>query len=279
MKVFRKYKKIIGYYLKKEKNLFFEFKIAGVSLKGIKGTNRKNVDMDDAWLFQLTKNNNCFYDLGCNIGYISLFAAIQKNNKMIVAVDPNPEALAKAAQNLIINGFGFKSKFISAFIGDVVGKEVKFYTVGTGEAGSMYESHAHTASLTKSYYYVKTETIDSIIKSTGIIPDLIKIDVEGAENLALKGATEIAKKQFAKFIIEMHGLPERSMFDNANFVLDWCKENNYVPYYLKDAAILKDAETISKRGKCHLLLVPINQEYPEYLQNVKQRDELPLSIA
>jgi FkbM family methyltransferase len=271
-------KKAIGYFFNKEKSIFFSFKIAGINLKGVKGIDRRSVDMDDAWLFYLTKNNEVFYDLGCNIGYVSLVAAIQKTNKMIVAVDPNPEALAKTAQNLIINGFGYKSKFISAFIGDVDGEEVKFYTVGSGEAGSMYANHAETASAVDSYYYVKKITIDTIIKETNIIPDLIKIDVEGAENLALKGAIEIAKKQTTKIIVEMHALPELSMFDSANFVIKWCQENHYNPYYLRDKELLKDAETIATRGKCHLLLLPKNQEYPNYLKNINQRDKLPQSI-
>lgn len=275
---YRSFKKAIGYFLNQEKKIFFQFNIAGVSLKGTKGIDRKKVDMDDAWLFHLTKNSESFYDLGCNIGYISLLAAIQKQNKTIVSVDPNPEALAKTAQNLIINGFGYKSKFISAFIGDIDDEEVKFYTVGTGEAGSMSANHAETASAINSYYYVKKITIDTIVKQTNIIPDLIKIDVEGAENLALMGATEIAKKQIAKIIVEMHSLPELSMLDSACFVIKWCEQNNYIPYYLKDAAILTDARTISGRGKCHLLLLPENEKYPEYLKNVNQRDELPKFI-
>ena len=81
---YKSIKKAIGYFLNKEKDIFFPFKIAGVSLKGIKGTDRKNVDMDDAWLFYLTKNSEFFYDLGCNIGYVSLLAAIQEKNKMII---------------------------------------------------------------------------------------------------------------------------------------------------------------------------------------------------
>ncbi|WP_394758867.1 FkbM family methyltransferase [Flavobacterium sp.] len=275
---YKKIKKAIGYFLNKEKSNFLSFKIAEITLKGVKGIDRKSVDMDDAWLFYLTKNSEVFYDLGCNIGYISLLAAIQKTNKMIVAVDPNPEALAKTAQNLIINGFGYKAKFISAFIGDVDGEEVKFYTVGSGEAGSMYANHAETASAINSYYYVKKITIDTIVRETNTIPDLIKIDVEGAENLALKGAVETAKKQIAKIIVEMHALPELSMLDSANFVIKWCQENHYNPYYLHSKELLKDGETIATRGKCHLLLLPKNQEYPNYLKNINQRDKLPQSI-
>lgn len=276
---YKSFKKAIGFYLfSKEKNIYFPFSIGGVAVRGVKAINRKNIDMDDAWLFQLTKNSEVFYDLGCNMGYISLMAAIQTSNKSIVAVDPNPEALAITAQNLIINGYGQKCKFISAFIGDVDGEEVKFYTVGAGEAGSMYANHAETAAAINSYYYVKKITIDTILMQTNIVPDFIKIDVEGAENLALKGAVEMAKKQVAKIIVEMHALPELSMKDSAKFVINWCKENNYTPYYMKDKVVLTNAEIIASRGKCHLLLLPKREKYPEYLQNVNQRDQLPVSI-
>ena len=274
----RKIKKVIGYYLNKEKNIFLHFEIAGVPLKGLKGTYRNKVDQDDAWFFALAKNAEHIYDLGSNIGYMSLLAAIQKNNKSIVLVDPNPEALAKAAQNMIVNGFGFKSKFISAFIGDVDGEKLKFYTVGSGEAGSMYSSHAETAKAMNSYYEVEKITIDTIVNQLNYFPNLIKIDVEGAEYLALQGAVQTASKGISKFFIEMHSPVELPMVKNATLILKWCVENKYKAYYLKEAIELTNPELIANRGKCHLLLLPEEEKYPIYLKDIKQGNALPSSI-
>jgi FkbM family methyltransferase len=271
----RQIKKTFGYFLNKEKKIYHESNFLGIKIKTLKGTLRKSQDMDDAWLFHLTKHSEIFYDLGANIGYISLMAAVQKNNRFVVSVDPNPEALAKSAQNLIINGFGYKSRFISAFISDKDNHKIKFYTVGSGQSGSMYASHAETASAINSHYFVNQLTIDTLVNQTQLIPDLIKIDVEGAESLALKGAIETAKKQVAKFIIEMHSLPELTMKDNSEFVIEWCKNNSYIAYYLKDKIVLNDANLIANRGKCHLLLIPKNQDFPNYLSKVNQRDEIP----
>lgn len=274
----RKLKKIIGYYLNKEKNSFLHFEIAGIHLRGLKGTYRKKVDQDDAWFFALAQNSEQLYDLGCNIGYMSLLAAIQKKNKSIVLVDPNPEALAKAAQNMIINGFGLKSKFVSAFVGDVDGEKIKFYTVGSGEAGSMYSGHAETAKAVNSCYEVEKISIDTLVKQFDCVPDLIKIDVEGAEYLALQGAVATAAKRISKFFIEMHSPPELPMIENAALVLKWCVENSYKAYYLKEGIALTHVETIAKRGKCHLLLLPLEENYPSYLKGIKQGDALPISI-
>ena len=275
--MYRKLKKIIGYYLKKEK-LYQDSELFGIKLKVLPGTIRKNVDKDDAWYTALVQNAEKVFDLGCNIGYMSLLAAVQKNNKSILLVDPNPEALAKASQNMILNNFGIKSKFITAFIGENDGEKLNFYTVGSGEAGSMYSSHAETAAAVNSFYEVEKITIDTLVNLIGFVPDLIKIDVEGAESLALLGATKTASFQKSKLFIEMHALKELSMKENAQKILNWCLQNSYKAFYLKEAVELTNPEMIEKRGKCHLLLVPINEEYPIYLKNIKEGDVLPKTI-
>lgn len=274
----RKFKKKIGYYISKKEKLFVNDFLCGLELRTLKGTIRRKVDKDDAWYFALVQNATDIFDLGCNIGYTSLLGAIQKKNKSILLVDPNPEALSKASQNMIINGFGIKSKFVSAFVSDKDKSKINFYTVGSGEAGSMYASHAETAAAVNSFYEVETITIDTLVEKLEICPDLIKIDVEGAESMALKGATKLAAKKIAKFFIEMHATKELSMKDNATLVINWCNENNYKAFYLKDNSELTKPEDIAHRGKCHLLLLPNNELFPDYLKNIKEGSQLPETI-
>ena len=52
---------------------------------------------------------------------------------------------------------------------------------------------------------VESDTIDNILKENNIKEaDVLKMDIEGAEVLALKGATETLKK-LRKIIVEIHG--------------------------------------------------------------------------
>jgi FkbM family methyltransferase len=270
-------------FLKLRTYLFPTFRIeqstlAGKNIKAIPGTIRIKVDKDTAWFVALAKNNKKIFDLGANVGYPALLAHVfnPQIDKYLLA-DPNPMALGFAAQNLILNGFSSNATFINAFISDKHGDSIPFYTVEAGEAGSMFKSHAKTASKLNKFFMVNTTTIDQLIQEQGWIPDFIKVDVEGAESLVLEGAKALAARQTCILMVEMHAPDELPMITNARNVLSWCKENQYQAWYMKEKIRLEHPETIAHRGKCHLLLLPISENYPDYLLSVDQSAALPIA--
>jgi len=186
--------------------------------------------------------------------------------------------LSQAAKNLFVNSFGTNANFYSAFVSNKNQDEIKFYTVGNGAAGSMYKSHAETAAILDTYFWVKTITLDSLVAHYNVKPNLIKIDVEGAESLVLEGAKELATDVKPKFIVEMHALQELSMEKNTKKVLDWCKEVNYSAWYLKEGKAVTDPSHFANRGRCHLLLLPSSSGYPKYLENIGQSSNLPSNL-
>ncbi|MFK7782431.1 FkbM family methyltransferase [Psychroserpens sp.] len=266
-------------YLFKNKEIkFTNTSLCGSPLSLIKNTTRKNPDQDDAWWFYLAKHHDVIFDVGCNIGYTALLALIQDPNKQMVLVDPNPTALQKAAMNIINNGLGSRAQYITAFVGDTIDDTIKFYTVGSGAAGSMHASHAETAAAINSYMEVKTVTLDYLYTLYGIKPGLIKIDVEGAETLVMKSATKLAKEAQCAFFIEMHDVENLGMEAAGDSMVDWCIQNNYKAWYLKTGNSITSGAPIATRGKCHLLLLPEHHPYPDYLKGVAQNSPLPKSI-
>jgi len=253
-------------------------KLAGVELSVVKGSIRENVDQDDAWWFYLSKNHDVIYDIGCNIGYTALIALIHNSDKKLLLVDPNPKALHVASKNIINNLFGSRVQYMSAFVGDKVDDTIKFYTVGSGAAGSMYSSHAETASSINSFLEVKTVTLDHLYSHYDMAPSLVKIDVEGAETLVMQGSKKLAQETKCTFFVEMHNVQGLGMEGAAQIMLEWCHEMNYRAWYLKTATELLEAKTIRDRGKCHLLLMPLDKPYPEYLKSVAQYASLPNAI-
>lgn len=262
-------------FLSSKKKVFRHETLCGMQLKLLPGTIRVKADQDDAWWFYLAKHHCNIYDLGANIGYTALLALIQNPKRKIVLVDPNPEALHKAAMNIIQNSIGSRAQFLTAFAGDKLDETIKFYTIGAGEAGSMYPSHAETASYMNSFMEVKTITLDYMYDFYGFKPDLVKIDVEGAETLVMNAAKKLAKESQCTFFVEMHNVKNLGMEAAGELMIKWCTEQNYQAWYLKTGSILSTGSTIADRGKCHLLLIPKNQPYPEYLKDITQGSSLP----
>lgn len=257
-----------------QKTVYETVGLLGKSLTVSAGTINKKADKDDAWWYALAQRYDMIYDIGANVGFSTILAAIQYPDKHILLADPNPLALKQAAENLERNGMGVNKIYINAFVGDKKGAEVKFYTLGTGSAGSMFGSHADSAKAVNAHYMVPTTTLDDLVAETGLIPGLVKIDVEAAESYVLQGATQLAAKQQAVIMVEMHGPQEMPMMKNAGLVLDWCKANRYGAYYMKEHTPLHSAEQIAHRGRCHLLLLPAGMNYPEYLKGISEGDEL-----
>ena len=202
-------------------------------------------------------------------------ALIQNPNRPIILVDPNPSVLQKAATNLIENGLGRRAQFFTAFVGNTIDETIKFYTVGAGAAGSMYDSHAKTAASINSFLEVKTVTLDYLYDFYKLKPDLVKIDVEGAETLVMQSSKKLAKETKCSFFIEMHNVENLGMEKAAQMMLDWCSELDYNVWYPNTGKLLSSAQEIKHRGKCHLLLLPKTKIYPDYLKGVKQHAPLP----
>lgn len=275
---FKKAVKRLYHSIKPKQSNFVKANLCNVPLDVLPATVRNTVDQDDTWWFYLAKHHNSIYDVGCNIGYTALLALIQDSNKQIVLVDPNPVALQNAATNVINNGLGSKAQYMAAFVGDKLDDTVKFYTVGSGAAGSMYASHAETASAMNSFMEVNTITLDYMYDFYETKPDLVKIDVEGAETLVMKAATKLAKETKCTFFIEMHKVEGLGMESAGDLMVQWCNENNYNPWYLKTEEMISSGKAIATRGKCHLLLLPKGDDYPDYLKGVAQNSPLPKTI-
>jgi FkbM family methyltransferase len=236
----------------------------------------KQPDYDLAWMFACAQHAHIVFDIGANVGYTALIALLSQNVKEIVLVEANPEALCVAADNLIRNRLSTKCRFVPAFAGEAENSTVRFWTVGTGAAGSINRSHAKSAAKANSFIDVPTVTIDALCEKLNLVPDFVKLDVEGAEYAVLKGSKRCAVKGRTRYLVEMHSNPEMTMAKNATDVLDWSLSVGYRAWYLSEATHLENAAQIQHRGRCHLLLQPSAWPYPDWLVGIKQGAALEL---
>lgn len=256
-----------------------ERELLGRPLRVRYGTLRARPDKDDAWLLACALHAKHILDVGSNVGQAALLMLRSASVRSIVLVDPNPEALAVAAEQLIHNHLSAGARFVTAFVAEREGETVEFWTVGTGSAGSRYAGHAQTAARKGRSFQVPTTTVDRICEQYGMLPDLVKIDVEGAEHEVLLGSRALASHQRTRFFVEMHSPPELPMVENARRVLDWCAAAGYAAWYLTEKSRFTAPEQIRHRGRCHLLLQPGDWPLPVWLEGIEQSDVLTKALT
>lgn len=253
---------------KKESTAFL-----GKDIYATKGAFSRKHEKDDAWLYAISRNHKAILDIGCNMGQSSILMTLNTNNQ-IVCVDPNPNALSRCAENLIFNRLSQQATFVNAFVGEEDNKEIQFFSSLYDAAGSMFSSFAKTSNSIGKSQFVVQKTVDAICLECHFVPDFIKIDVEGAEGFVLKGIKAGTLQHKPLIFVEMHSGPELSITENTQRVVDWCSNNQYSPYYMREHAPLKSVDHIKNRGRYHLLLIPEGGSYPEYLKTIPENAQI-----
>jgi len=194
----------------------------------------------------LTQKN--IFDIGAHIGYHTLyFAKLAGAKGKIISFEPNVFNIERLKINLEKNYELSKNiQVIEKAISDKSGEEAFVFSkkVDKGSSSGSFLDNADTfwekANYEKLYGFkrvkVQTTTIDEFVKKNDIIPDLIKLDIEGAEHLALAGAKKTLFEKKPILLIEIH-----SIF-NMYKVCDILSDFQYKIEFLKE----------EKDGRCFI---------------------------
>lgn len=128
-----------------------------------------------------------FVDGGANIGFYSILAARRAGpDGRIVAFEMMPDTAAMLRQNIAVNG-ALTIEVVERALSDQSGRKV-CATVEPGQNGQA--SIVKDSCNGRKTIEVETITLDEALAGYGPI-DLIKLDLEGAEFAALKGAQSV----------------------------------------------------------------------------------------
>lgn len=152
-------------------------------------------------LRRIAKPGMRFLDVGANIGYISLMAqSCRKLGLCIDAVEPDPLNLVRLENNLRLNGLEGKIKIYRYAASDSPGEVNLWHPQGEGTSHGMSSivcSHWNSTSM----HLVKAVRLDEIITEA---PDIVKMDIEGAELMAVKGMSKWLDVKFPPMLIVEH---------------------------------------------------------------------------
>jgi len=153
-----------------------------------------------AALMFLVRPDDVVWDVGASVGLYTVHLAPLV--RRVIAFEPDPATAARLRENVELNGLTGTTDIVAVALGDHDG-EVELSTSGlSGNAPAISNLGRHQGTT-----MVPVSRADTLV-STGRIaaPTVIKMDVEGAEGLVLKGAADLLRSSSAPrlLFVEVH---------------------------------------------------------------------------
>jgi FkbM family methyltransferase len=156
------------------------------------------------FLSMVEKKSKVIYDLGAHVGLYTLLAAKVGGDKTIISFEPEPKSYEKLNKNIELNKLRNVKTFNIA-LSDYNGKT----TLNINKMGLASGGHNIAPTGEKKGWRrksIEVRRLEDLIAEEGLPkPDLIKIDIEGAELNAIKGMEKLLKSEDAPYLImEVH---------------------------------------------------------------------------
>ncbi|MEO7445653.1 MAG: FkbM family methyltransferase [Ferruginibacter sp.] len=213
-------------------------------LKGLKWVTSMNYqyltgDYIDEVELSLLKNNldttePVFYDVGANVGYFSMTVKKLVPRTEVYAFEPMPDHIQTFRKHLRLNnlhGIELVEKAVSGKSGPVT------FSGYTDSEGNTYKTESALFKNAPSTITIESTTIDDFVATSGKVPQLIKIDVEGAELDVLEGALKTLHTHHPVLLLATHechvpGIEEKCVHflkHNGYSVKPVTTDNKHVP--------------------------------------------------
>lgn len=180
----------------------------------------KNTEPEKHYAYKIfIKDNDVVFDVGANTGMHSYFFSKHFKQTKVYAFEPLPANADYIKDAISLNNIT-NIELVNAAVGAKTG-EIYFNTAANNSQGFITEQQSDLK--------VKLESLDNFIEARQVIPNFIKIDVEGAEAMVLEGfKNQIARMQ-PVMIIESH-TP-----DNDRAISTFFQLQPYIIYRLANA--------------------------------------------
>ena len=149
---------------------------------------------------QAIRQGATVFDVGANLGaYTLLFGQWVGAAGRVVAFEPSAASRSGLARHVHLNDLEDRVEIVSAAVTDHVGR-APFHIDRFGGASSLHTA-AQAAPTTIT---VDTTTLDAFCAERGVTPEVVKIDVEGAEVEVLRGARNLLSSSRVTAFVEFH---------------------------------------------------------------------------
>jgi FkbM family methyltransferase len=194
--------------------------------------------------------NMTFVDVGANVGELTLLAAKRLANGRVLAFEPNPAIFSQLCRNLNLN----KSLRVELFNLGLFDRDdfLPMYRMQDFQFGTINEGvpSLFSSGTDRQEETVQLRRFDDVARECGLQRlDVMKIDVEGAEMMVLRGAEEFINRFRPVIITEM---------SDANFRRASYTPNDLMSYF---RSLEYDIQLLDHRGgkpplQCDAICLP-----------------------
>jgi FkbM family methyltransferase len=179
------------------------------------------------------------YDIGANIGYITLLLAkMVGENGQVIAFEALPANIRRLHENIRLNGLGSNVRVYPAAVAGHSGS-IQFLVGPSGATGKAAGSAGRPENRLETIEVPAVALDDFVYLHKNPLPQLIKIDIEGGEILALPGMRRVVAEARPLLFLELHG-PEAArvtwdVLSDAGYTL--CRMNPDLPRVLSQVEL------------------------------------------
>ena len=161
------------------------------------------------WILESLRPGGTLFDVGAYCGWLSLKAARHVGRTgRVVAFEASPILVDILKYHQRRNRVP-QMTVVGTAVSDVNSEEATFHLLNGGLSSQSSLTIGRPGlpfldSARKTTVSVPSLTLDRYCRETGFTPDLIKIDVEGAELNVLRGASEILEQRHPILIVSLH---------------------------------------------------------------------------
>ena len=172
-------------------------------------------------MVETLRSDDVLYDIGANVGLVALHAA---SRCQTVAFEPDPEFHTRLRRNVELNS-RMAVEVLPVAISDTDGTATLYTDGAEGRSPSLVHQQDE-----KNAVEVATKTLDALVAEGSLpSPTILKLDIEGAEILALRGATQLLNGPAAprSLFLEVHDTLLPAFGSSADEVLDLVRSAGY----------------------------------------------------
>lgn len=178
---------------------------------------------DEAMLERLIGPDDVVFDVGGNVGWYALRWAKSRPHCQIHTFEPAPATAARLRMNLERNTIG-NVIVHECSLSDRAGTQTLFVDPALPSGAAAVD---HTRSPAVTHVMVPVRTLDEVVAEIGAAPEVLKIDVEGAELFVLRGAPICLAQSKPVVFCEILRRWTRSFDYEANDILSLLRDAGY----------------------------------------------------